>query len=112
MVCNLPFPLKDVNICSCGHWYHPWCAIIWFKFVNSCKDQLCEGLVHPEWFESFGFREPTTRLEEKVIDMDCEMVHQKLSSKETNYHVIGNFRHPMYSFVFSCTLGFYTLFVS
>jgi hypothetical protein len=32
------------------------------------------GVLHPKWLKSFGFASPMTKLEEKAVDMDCEMV--------------------------------------
>lgn len=32
-----------------------------------------KAFVHPEWFKNFGFKEPNVELDEKVVNMDCEI---------------------------------------
>ncbi len=76
VICNCPFPLFDIIVCSCQHLYHPWCATIWFKTTNSCRNEECISVLHLEWLKNFGFASPTAELEEKVVDMDCEMVRR------------------------------------
>lgn len=72
-LCGFSVPFKDIIVSSCDHLYHAWCASIWFKRNTRCKDNLCEGLVHPNWYKSFGFVEFDNHLEDKYVDMECEL---------------------------------------
>ncbi len=65
------FPFKDTIVCNCGHFYHAWSAIIWLKKNTQCN--LCGGLVHPNWYKSFGFVEFDNQLENKFGDLECEL---------------------------------------
>jgi hypothetical protein len=43
---------------------------------------MCEGLEHPNWYESFGFAKFANHLEDKYVDMDyefacCMMIQQR-----------------------------------
>jgi hypothetical protein len=71
--CGFNFPFKDIIIFNCGHLYHAWYANIWLKKNTRCKDNLCEGLVQPNWYKSFGFAEFDNHLEDKYVDMECEL---------------------------------------
>jgi len=71
-LCGFNFPFKNIIVCNYGHHYHAWCAIVWFKKTTRCKDNLCEGLVHPNWYKSFGFVEFDNQLEDKYVDLECE----------------------------------------
>ncbi len=72
VICNGPYPLGDVILCNCRHLYHPWCVTICFNTTNSYREENCAS-VHLEWLKSFGFASPIVELEEKAIDMDCEI---------------------------------------
>ncbi len=74
VICNCPFPLFDIIVCSCQHLYHPWCVAIWFKIINSCRNEECISVLHLEWLKSFGFASLIAELKKKVAYMDCEMV--------------------------------------
>ena len=65
VVCEFPFPQNDVIVCSCLHVYHPWCARMWFENNATCAMSGC-GLVHPNWFTSFGFGELNAELQQEV----------------------------------------------
>ncbi len=72
VIWNGPYPLGDVILCNCRHLYHLWCVTICFNTTNSCEVENCAS-VHLEWLKSFGFPSPIVELEEKAIDMDCEI---------------------------------------
>lgn len=72
-LCVYPFSFNDIIVSSCHNLYHPWCTSIWFKNHSHCKDPLCGGLVHPNWYKIFGFVEFNHKLKEKYLDLDCEL---------------------------------------
>jgi hypothetical protein len=71
LVCGFNFPFKNIIICSCRHFYHAWCVIIWFKMNTQCN--LCGGLVHPNWCKSFVFAKFDNKLKSKHVDLECEL---------------------------------------
>lgn len=83
VVCDLPFPLSDILVCSCRHLYHPWCAITWFRTACKCVEKSCNSIVHPNWYKSFGFGEPHAALGEKAEELDCEVQRQMAISERT-----------------------------
>jgi hypothetical protein len=94
--CACPFPFHNIIIYSCCHLYHPWCANIWFKKKMCCKNPLCEGLVHLDWHMNFGFIEFDIQLEEKYVDMYCELAHFMIAQQRwtivlVHFPTIGKF---------------------
>ncbi len=74
VVCNGPFLLSNIIVCNCRQLYHLWCVAIQFKVANNCRDELCASVIHPKWLKNFGFAKPTTKIEVKTFEINCEMV--------------------------------------
>jgi hypothetical protein len=40
-LCDSTFPFKGIVVFSCGHIYHVWCGIVWFKFRTYDAKKIC-----------------------------------------------------------------------
>ncbi len=69
--CGFNFPFKDIIVYNYGHFYHAWCVIVWLKKNTQCN--LYGGHVHPKWYKSFGFAKFDNQLENKYVDLECEL---------------------------------------
>ena len=57
VICLKHFPIHDIVVASCRHFYHPWCALSHFRSHQSCADVDCPAVISPAWQKSFGLRE-------------------------------------------------------
>ena len=47
------FPHSDIIVISCGHFYHPWCAAIYFRYYTTCIEGMCGALEYPSVVHEF-----------------------------------------------------------
>ena len=68
-LCSFPFPQNDIEVSSCKHLYHPFCASVVFSRNSKCMAEGCQDFSHPEWHRSFGWGEPDAELSERELTL-------------------------------------------
>lgn len=72
-LCSFGFPNRDIVVAGCMHIYHPWCAFAVFSRGDRCVAKDCSTVVHPSWFQSFGWGVTTKELEQEAVKVDVDV---------------------------------------
>ena len=53
-------------VASCRQLYHPFCASVLFVNSSKCLVKGCGEFPHPDWYNSFGWGEPTAEMRDRA----------------------------------------------
>ena len=65
-LCLFPFPQHNIVVSNCRHLYHPFYASLLFVNSSKCMAKGCGEIPHPDWYNSFGWREPPTEMKDQA----------------------------------------------
>ena len=86
--CLLAFHFSDTVIASCLHCYHPWCALLHFREIDTCVKPRCTVTVSPKWCKSFGFRTFGTEMTDLEESLGCEDVQIQNLANQRNHALL------------------------
>jgi hypothetical protein len=68
--CKMGFQNFDVVLMSCKHAFHPFYLCVMMKVGSSCF--VCHEPLHPNWWTSWGFREPDENTKKLAMELNLE----------------------------------------